>query len=119
MTRQLRVDIARTSAGVRADVRAFPSGSRDLAEALQRWLAGTLRFVDVEGGIRDPYRTVFELTDQLIAITVMTTHDSQPARIARSHLLTAIADLETAIFERSRVSAAGERVGLGVAGSRL
>ena len=118
--RQLQVDIARVFEGARAQVLAYPSGGDDLVEALRRWIEGAMRFIEPHPAIRHHYRAVFEMADHFVGLSAMADGaDRRAVKTARTHLVAALTELEAVIRDYGLLTAAGEKVGLGLAGTRI
>ncbi len=114
---QLRRDIVRTFVGAQNLVVRHAPGQDGLAGALMRWLDGATRFVEPHPEIVEARRLVYQGADDVIEIERNTGRILN--RVGRRHVLSALADMEVAIYTHGRASNDADRVGIAVAGSPI
>ncbi|WP_156399220.1 hypothetical protein [Methylobacterium sp. Leaf466] len=112
---QLRKDIRGTFSGAQERVIAHPPGDAGLAVALMRWLDGATRFIAPHPAVTAARRGVHERADAVVEIETNT--GGIVNRVARRHLLAALAEMEAAIDAHGRANADADRVGIATEGS--
>lgn len=111
---QLRKDIVRTFVGAHDLVVSHPPGQDGLASALMSWLDSATRFIEPHPVIVEARRLVYQRADDVIEIERNTGRILN--QVGRRHVLSALSDMEVAIYSHGRASNDADRVGLAVAG---